>query len=113
MKNIMKRVSRARNFKRINFRNLDYVFKLKWSSKQIQFDKIKATQRFINNNSFFVKIKNAFIFIKRRFQSKINQFRFNPLTSPGEGFTVFTSPYLSAGAPALCEAKGLIIIDSL
>ena len=33
MKNIMRRVSRARNFKRINFRNLDYVFKLKWSSK--------------------------------------------------------------------------------
>jgi hypothetical protein len=72
MKNIMRRVSRARNFKRINFRNLDYVFKLKWSSKQIQFEKIKATQRFINNNSFFVKIKNAYIFIKRRFQSKIN-----------------------------------------
>ena len=41
MKNIMRRVSRARNFKRINFRNLDYVFKLKWSSKQIQFEKIK------------------------------------------------------------------------
>ena len=32
----------------------------------------------------------------------------NPLTSPGEGVTVFTSPYLSAGAPALGEAKGLI-----
>ena len=31
----------------------------------------------------------------------------NPLTSPGEGFTVFTSPYLSAEAPALGEAKGL------
>ena len=33
----------------------------------------------------------------------------NPLTQPGEGVTVFTSPYLSAGAPALGEAKGLII----
>ena len=32
----------------------------------------------------------------------------NPLTSPGEGVTVFTSPYLSAGAPAQGEAKGLI-----
>ena len=29
------------------------------------------------------------------------------MTSPGEGVTVFTSPYLSAGAPALGEAKGL------
>ncbi len=33
----------------------------------------------------------------------------NPLTSPGEVVSVFTSPYLSAGAPALGEAKGLII----
>ena len=32
----------------------------------------------------------------------------NPLTLPGEGVTVITSPYLSAGAPALGEAKGLI-----
>ena len=32
----------------------------------------------------------------------------NPLTSPGEGVTVFTYPYLSAGAPAFGEAKGLI-----
>ena len=39
--------------------------------------------------------------------------RINPLTSPGEGVTVFTSPYLSAGAPALGEAKGLRGIDIL
>ena len=32
----------------------------------------------------------------------------NPLTSPGEVVTVFTYPYLNAGAPALGEAKGLI-----
>ena len=32
----------------------------------------------------------------------------NPLTSPGEVVSVFTSPYLSVGAPALGEAKGLI-----
>ena len=31
----------------------------------------------------------------------------NPLTSTGEGDTVFTSPYLSAGAPEQGEAKGL------
>ena len=31
----------------------------------------------------------------------------NHLTSPGEGVTVFTYPYLSAGAPAFGEAKGL------
>ena len=33
---------------------------------------------------------------------------FNPLTSPGEVVSVFTYPYLSAVAPALGEAKGLI-----
>ena len=33
----------------------------------------------------------------------------NTLTSPGEGVIVFTYPYLSAGAPALGEAKGLIV----
>ena len=36
----------------------------------------------------------------------------NPLTSPGEVVSVFTSPYLSAGAPALGETKGLINILS-
>ena len=38
----------------------------------------------------------------------INYININPLTSPGEGVTIFTSPYLSAGAPSLGEAKGLI-----
>ena len=33
----------------------------------------------------------------------------NPLTSPVEVVSVFTSPYLSAGVPALGEAKGLMI----
>ena len=35
----------------------------------------------------------------------------NPLTSPGEGVIVFKFPYLSAGAPALGEAKGLMKIS--
>ena len=34
----------------------------------------------------------------------------SPLTSPGEVVSVFTSPYLSAEAPAFGEAKGLIIV---
>ena len=34
---------------------------------------------------------------------------FNFLSSPGEGFTAFASPYLSAGGPALGEDKGLIL----
>ena len=39
---------------------------------------------------------------------KQNNFVIYPLTSPGEMVSVFTSPYLSAGARALGEAKGLI-----
>ena len=39
---------------------------------------------------------------------KILKFIINPLTSPGEMVTVFTCPYLSAGAPAQGEAKGLM-----
>ena len=31
----------------------------------------------------------------------------NPLTSPEEGVSVFTYPFLSVGAPAPGEAKGL------
>ena len=38
----------------------------------------------------------------------MNIISINPLSSPRKGVTVFTSPYLSAGAPALGEAKGLI-----
>ena len=34
----------------------------------------------------------------------------NPLTSLGEVVTVFTYLYLSAGAPAFGEAKGLIVL---
>ena len=53
------------------------------------------------------------IAIYKMYNNYIIEFNFtkfciNPLTSPGEGVTVFTSPYLSAGAPALGEAKGLI-----
>ena len=33
----------------------------------------------------------------------------NPFASPGKGVSVITSPYLSAGASAPGEVKGLII----
>ena len=47
---------------------------MKWSEKQIQFEKIQATQKYINNNSFFVKIKNAMIFVinKGKFKKNLN-----------------------------------------
>ena len=51
---------------------------------------------------FFRFYKYSFIFIGIRII-------INPLTSPLEVVTVFTYPYLSAGAPALGEAKRLIV----
>ena len=76
MKNILKRIYRSRYYKRVNFRNLDHVFRMKWSEKQIQFEKIQATQRYINNNNFFVKVKNAMIFVinKGKFKKNLNRF---------------------------------------
>ena len=46
--------------------------------------------------------------IKKLYIFKNRKNLINPLTSPGEVVSVFTSPYLSAVAPALGEAKGLI-----
>ena len=56
----------------------------------------KVFKEFIDNNKDYLNQRKKIWII-------------NPLTSPGEEVTVFTSPYLSAGAPALGEAKGLII----
>ena len=62
--------------------------------------------KFTNNNKFLGK--------KRRNDS-LDEFMssksINPLTSPGEGVTVFTYPYLSAGAPAQGESKGLMKLN--
>ena len=58
-----------------------------------------------------IKYNNNINVLRNKYKMKNNKNEFiyiNPLTSPGEGVTVFTSPYLSAGAPALGEAKGLI-----
>ena len=59
------------------------------------------------NNSTYNNKKSEILdfYIKR-----VGEDNINPLTSPGEVVSVFTSLYLSAGAPALGEAKGLIII---
>ena len=60
-----------------------------------------------------MKLKNQkkfFWLLHFQFYQKFESHLINPLTSPGEGVNVFTSLYLSAGAPALGEAKGLIKI---
>ena len=57
-------------------------------------------QYFIQNNS-----NKGKIIIRNK---KYNMNGINPLASPREGVNVFTSPYLSEGAPSLGEAKGLM-----
>ena len=42
-----------------------------------------------------------------KFSSEAHKNIINPLALPGEEFSVFTYLYLSAGAPAQGEAKGL------
>ena len=56
-----------------------------------------------NVSSFISSITNNFV------NYFIHEF-INPVTSPGEGVSAFTYPYLSAGAPAVGEAKGLILM---
>ena len=77
MKNILKRLYRSRNNKRINTYNLNHVYRMKWSKNQIQFEKIQATTRYINNNNFFVKVGNNMVFVKNkgRFKRNLNFFK--------------------------------------
>ena len=56
------------------------------------------------NNSKFTELDICKEIFNCEYKVKI----INPLTSPGEVVSVFTSPYLSAGAPALGESKGLM-----
>ena len=46
--------------------------------------------------------------MSNQLNKRFDEFSVNPLTSPGEVVSIFKFPYLSAGAPALGEAKGLI-----
>ena len=78
-----------------------------------KFNNLYFNENIVKNNQKLPEkikelIKTAENANKEYDDNKIDAF-INPLTSPGEGFTVFTSPYLSAGAPALGEAKGLIL----
>ena len=83
--------------------------KYKSSNIQLNNTKVSITKRSSNANGIIILwyIYKAFIKTKIKIQ-KWKKWRINPLTSPGERVTVFTSPYLSAGAPALGEVKGLI-----
>ena len=64
---------------------------------------------FTTESLLYISNKNLKISEKTENNLEIsNNITFNPLASPGEGVTVFTYPYLSAGAPTQGEAKGLI-----
>ena len=75
----------------------------KTSMKTVQYRKTKLPKEYIDKIGRLAEDKLTSDMGSRKIACIIN-----PLTSTGEGVTVFTSPYLSAGAPALGEAKGLI-----
>ena len=82
IKNIFKRINKAKIIKRINFNKLKHVYILKFTDNQIQFIKKEAILNFINNNNFYVKTGNNFVFVnnkKRKFYNnkKRNNKSFN------------------------------------
>ena len=58
----------------------------------------------IKNNLYYDKDKLNW----KKFTTDFEISLFNPLTSPRELVSVFTYPYLNAGAPLQGEAKGLM-----
>ena len=83
----------------------------------VKLNQIKSKNKFINIKSVYI-LKRLFGIMQTKISLKIIKYNINiqkrlninPLTSPGEVVSVFTSPHLSTGAPAQGEAKGLILI---
>ena len=88
MKYIWKRLYKVdfrRRFK-VKLSNLRYVYIMKNTDNQIEFIKKEATLPLIKNGSFFVKIKNKFIFVSKNrskilrrnnFKAKFNRYNNN------------------------------------
>ena len=74
----------------------------------------KEVQKTHKNYTIDFKLKVvALIKQKLSYHYILSNIFIKPLTSPWEWVTVFTSPYLSAGAPAQGEAKGSIKLYSI
>ena len=81
MVNIIKRINRTRIVHRVNLNQLKHIYIMKFNDKQIHFEKIN---KIVQNNNFYVKIKNGFIFVnnkRRKFKNntrnKFNNKKFN------------------------------------
>ena len=66
IKNIFKRINKAREIKRINLNKLKYVYILKFTDNQIHFIKKEAILNFVKINNYYVKIGNNFVFANNR-----------------------------------------------
>ena len=84
MVNIIKRINRARIVHRVNLNQLKHIYIMKFSDKQIHFVKKEAINKIVQNNNFYVKTANGFIFVnnkRRKFKNnrrnKFSNKRFN------------------------------------
>ena len=84
MVNIIKRINRTRIVHRVNLNQLKHIYIMKFNDKQIHFEKKEAINKIVQNNNFYVKTKNGFIFVnnkRRKFKNnrrnKFNNKKFN------------------------------------
>ena len=82
--NIINKINRARIVNRVNLRNLKHFYIMKLNDKQIHFEKKEAINKIVQNNNFYVKTGNGFIFVnnkRRKFKNnkrnKFNNKKFN------------------------------------
>ena len=64
MKNFYKRITKSYIKHKVNLRNLEKVYLMSWSGKQIQFTPQNATSNFIFSKNYFVLQGNTFVYVK-------------------------------------------------
>ena len=77
IKNMFKRLNKAREIKRINLNKLKHVYILKFTDNQIHFIKKEAILNFVKNNNYYVKIRNNFVFVNNRRRKYFNNRKWN------------------------------------
>ena len=77
IKNMFKRLNKAREIKRINLNKLKHVYILKFTDNQIHFIKKEAILNFVKNNNYYVKIRNNFVFVNNKRRKYFNNRKWN------------------------------------
>ena len=77
IKNMFKRLNKAREIKKINLNKLKHVYILKFTDNQIHFIKKEAILNFVKNNNYYVKIRNNFVFVNNKRRKYFNNRKWN------------------------------------